>query len=314
MSVVSTYIDTKGSFVRKDSIFRNWITADGSSGFPAESGRYHLYVSLACPWAHRTLIVRNLKGLSDIITVDVVDWLMKKPPGWCFTPDKRLCTKDTVNGCSSIGEVYQYTGAFTVPILWDKKKGTIVNNESSEIIRMFNTEFNAFCKTDEQRNLDLYPQELRTKIDEVNSWIYPYINNGVYRCGFAQTQEAYNEAVGPLFEHLDKVEDILSKSRYLLGARMTEADIRLFTTLVRFDWVYHQHFKCNKKMIKEYPSLWAYTRDLYQTPGFAVTVDKEHIRRHYHESHGSINAFHITPVGPDLDFTEPHNRESLSSS
>lgn len=317
MSTVLKYVNIKGEFVRRDSQFRNWVTADGSSGFKAEANRYHLYVSLACPWAHRTLIVRRLKGLEDVISVDVVDWLLADK-GWFFSDEKPQSTLDTVNGCKYISEVYRkanpdYSGAFTVPVLWDKQENTIVSNESSEIIRMLNSEFNDFCKTDEQRKLDYYPKDLQDKIDDLNTWIYPNINNGVYRSGFATSQEAYNEAVTSLFEHLDKVEDILSKQRYLTGPRFTEADIRLFTTFVRFDWVYHGHFKCNKKMLKEYPSLWGYTREIYQMAGVADTVNKEHIRRHYHESHTSINPHRITPIGADLDFMEPHGRENVGS-
>ncbi|XP_053397536.1 glutathionyl-hydroquinone reductase YqjG-like [Mercenaria mercenaria] len=315
MSTVLKYVNKTGEFIRRDSQFRNWITADGSSGFKAETGRYHLYVSLACPWAHRTLIVHKLKGLENAISVNVVDWFMSEK-GWHFSDEKPKNTLDTVNGCKYMSEIYrkanaEYSGRYTVPVLWDKEKNTIVNNESSEIIRMLNSEFNSFCQTDEQRNLDFYPESLRDKIEELNTWIYPNINNGVYRSGFATSQEAYNTAVTGLFEHLDKVEEILSKQRYLTGTTFTEADIRLFTTLVRFDWVYHGHFKCNKKMLKEYPNIWAYTRDIYQMKGVADTVDKEHIRRHYHESHTSINPHRITPIGADLDFLEPHGRENL---
>ncbi|KAH3702557.1 glutathionyl-hydroquinone reductase YqjG-like isoform X1 [Dreissena polymorpha] len=307
----------KGEFVRKDSAFRNWVTADGSSGFLAEAGRYHLYVSLGCPWAHRTLIMRGLKGLDDVISVNIVDWHRTQPKGWAFSPEKAGCTPDTVNGCQALSEIYKmanpdYEGAWTVPVLWDTQRRTIVNNESSEIIRMLNSEFNAFCRTSEQRQLDFYPEELKGEIEELNAWIYPNINNGVYRSGFAQSQAAYDEAVMALFDNLDKAESILAGSRFLAGSKMTEADIRLFPTLVRFDWVYHGHFKCNKKMLKEYPNLWAYTRDIYQTPGVADTVNKEHIRRGYHESHQSIEQFAITSIGPDLDFMEPHQRETFA--
>ncbi|KAK7494497.1 hypothetical protein BaRGS_00014150 [Batillaria attramentaria] len=308
-------ISEKGEFIRKPSAFRNWISADGSTGFPAAAGRYHLYVCLACPWAHRTLIVRKLKGLEDVISTTVVDWLLGEG-GWNFTDSKPKCSLDTVNNCKFLKEVYlkadpDYSGNITVPCLWDKEKKTVVNNESSEIIRMFNTEFNAFCKTDEQRKLHLYPESLRPQIDAVNEWIYPQINNGVYRSGFAHSQEAYSTAVNGVFDGLDKVEAILSKQRYLVGNQLTEADIRLFTTLVRFDTVYHTHFKTNKRRIVDYPNMWAYTRDIYQIPGVAETVDQEHIMRHYYESHKHINPFGIVPVGPDLDFMAPHNRQTM---
>ncbi|XP_069139213.1 glutathionyl-hydroquinone reductase YqjG-like [Argopecten irradians] len=292
--------------------------ADGSSGFPSEAGRYHLYVSLACPWAHRTLIVRKLKGLEDVISCDVVDWFMDGH-GWSFTNKKQDCTLDTVNGCSRMREVYHkanpdYGGRITVPVLWDKQKKTIVNNESSEIIRMLNTEFNAFCTTVEQRKLDLYPENLRKEIDALNEWIYPMINNGVYRSGFARAQEAYDVAVREVFQGLDKVEGILSKSRYLTGSTLTEADIRLFTTLIRFDKVYVGHFKCNKKRIVDYPNMWGYLRDLYQIPGVADTVNFEHITKHYMASHESINPTRIVSIGPDIDFNTPHVREAMANS
>jgi len=306
----------KGEFVRKPTAYHSEITSDGSSGFKAEANRYHLYVSLACPWAHRTLIVKKLKGLDNIISETVVDWFMG-PKGWNFTDQKPKCTKDPIFGAEFLSEIYfkvnpEYTGRFTVPVLFDKKTNTIVNNESSEIIRMFNTEFNEFCPTEEQKKIHLYPEQLREKIDEVNDWVYPNINNGVYRSGFAQTQEAYNDAIKPLFEHLDKAEEILSKNRYLTGNQLTEADIRLFTTLVRFDTVYVGHFKCNKKCIRDYPNLWAYVRDLYQTSCIGETCDQEHIQKHYQESHTSINPAGIVAVGPDLDFNAPHDRQKLS--
>ncbi|KAK7108247.1 hypothetical protein V1264_016018 [Littorina saxatilis] len=310
-----TSMNDKGEFVRKTSAFRNWITADGSSGFKAEANRYHLYVSLACPWAHRALIVRKLKGLDDVISVTVVDWLLGEG-GWSFTDAKPKCSLDTVNNSTFLKEVYlkanpEYSGSITVPCLWDKQKQTVVNNESSEIIRMFNSEFNTLGKTDEQRKLNLYPEDLKEKIDAVNEWVYPQINNGVYRCGFARSQEAYNGAVKELFDGLDKVEAVLSKSRYLAGNQLTEADVRLFTTLVRFDTVYHTHFKTNKRRIVDYPNTWACVRDVYQLPGVAETVDQEHIKKHYFESHKSINPFGIVPVGPDLDFMAPHNRDKM---
>jgi len=309
----NTSITTDGEFKRKQSVFRSHVTADGSSGFKAEKGRYHLYVSLACPWAHRTLIVRTLKGLHACISYTVVDWLLEEK-GWKFTDKVSKCSLDEVNGCNYLREVYavadpEYSSNITVPVLWDKQRKTIVNNESSEIIRMFNTEFNEFCETEEQRKLDLYPEALRGKIDSVNEWIYPSINNGVYRSGFARSQEAYDTAVHELFNGLDKVEEILSKQRYLTGNTLTEADIRLFTTLVRFDMVYVGHFKCNRKRIVDYPNIWAYTRDIYQLDHIRDTVDMEHITKHYQVSHKTINPFGIVAIGPVLDFEASHKRE-----
>lgn len=311
-----TAMNDKGEYVRKQSKFRNVITADGSSGFPAESNRYHLYVSLACPWAHRSLIVRTLKGLEDIVSYDVVDWYMSSK-GWSFTDKKNKCTLDSVNGKQYLRQVYEmvepdYSLSVTVPLLWDKTKQTIVNNESSEIIRMLNTEFNAFCPTKEQKDLDLYPADLRVQIDDLNSWIYPDINNGVYKAGFAIQQAAYEEAAYQLFKSLDRIEEILSKNRYLTGDRLTEADIRLFPTLIRFDMVYVGHFKCNKKRIVDYPNMWGYVRDIYQTKGISETVDPEHIKCHYQKSHTSINPHGIVCIGPDIDFNEPHNRANMA--
>ncbi|KAK3589155.1 hypothetical protein CHS0354_018855 [Potamilus streckersoni] len=313
--ILDTAIDSKGTFMRKESQFRNWISADGSTGFKAEPNRYHVYVSYACPWASRVVLLRKLKGLEDVISIDVVDWLMG-PKGWRFSDKVEGSTLDTVNGCEYLSEIYlmadpEYNGRNTVPCLWDKQKKTVVNNESSEIIRMLNSEFNVFCKTEEQRKLDFYPKHLQKEIDEINSWIYSDINNGVYKCGFGRSQEAYDEAVNQLFISLDRVEEILSKKRYLVGNQMTEADIRLFMTLVRFDKVYHGHFKCNKKMIKEYPNMWGYVRDIYQTPGVSDTVNMEHIRKHYMVSQEMINPYKIVSIGPDLDFYEKHNRQSM---
>ncbi|XP_070545438.1 glutathionyl-hydroquinone reductase YqjG-like [Ptychodera flava] len=307
----------KGEFVRSATAFHDYVTANGSSGFKAEANRYHLYVSLACPWAHRTLIVRKLKGLENAISTTVVDWYMARPQGWNFTDQKPKCTKDPVFNAKYLSEIYynsvpDYRGGYTVPVLFDKKTKVIVNNESSEIIRMLNTEFNAFCKTEDQKKLNLYPEHLKSEIDEVNDWVYPYINNGVYRCGFASTQEAYNAAVKPLFEHLDKVEDILSMTRYLTGNQLTEADIRLFTTLVRFDTVYVGHFKCNIKRIIDYPNIWGFVRDIYQTDGIAATCDQEHIQKHYQQSHPSVNPSGIVAIGPDIDFKAPHDRKKFS--
>jgi len=299
--------ESNGSFVRRDASFRSFVTADGSSGFKAEAGRYHLYVSAACPWAHRTLIVRALKGLAEVVTLSVVDPLMG-PEGWRFS-DGPGCIPDTVNGFEFMRQVYTaadpgYTGRVTVPVLWDRAHGTIVNNESSEIIRMFNHAFDAFGDA----AVDFYPADVQDAIEDVNRLVYETVNNGVYRCGFAVTQAAYEDAFDALFETLDDLEALLSRQSYLVGERLTEADWRLFTTLVRFDSVYHGHFKCNKRRIVDYPNLWGYVRQLYQVPGVAGTVDMDHIKRHYHMSHTSINPTRVVPKGPEIDFTTPHAR------
>ncbi|MEM6426921.1 MAG: glutathione S-transferase family protein [Cyanobacteria bacterium P01_C01_bin.73] len=305
---------TGGKFVRKASQFRNWITADGSpgptgeGGFKAESERYHLYVSYACPWAHRALIFRALKGLEGLIPISVVHWFMGEY-GWTFQPGEGVIA-DSVLGVDRLHQVYtkadsKYTGRVTVPILWDKQKGTIVNNESSEIIRMFNT---AFDKAGAKPG-DYYPEPLREEINELNARIYDTVNNGVYKSGFATTQEAYEEAVKPLFDTLDFLEHRLRENRYLTGDRVTEADWRLFTTLVRFDPVYFGHFKCNIRRIVDYPNLWGYLRELYQIPGVADTVNFGHIKRHYYQSHETVNPTRIVPVGPEIDFMAPHNRD-----
>jgi len=299
-----------GRYVRKESTFRDWIRADGSTAFAPEAGRYHLYVSLACPWAHRTLIYRALKKLDSAISVSVVDPLMAEQ-GWVFGSAEGGTTDD-VNGVQRLHQIYtraeeKFTGRVTVPILWDRKNGTIVNNESAEIIRMFNSEFDAFGDAE----LDLYPEALRSEIDELNDYIYPRINNGVYRCGFASTQEAYEEAYGELFEGLDEIDARLKGNRYLLGPRTTEADWRLFTTLVRFDAVYVGHFKCNRQRIADFEHLSGYLRDLYQVPGVAETVNMTHIKRHYYESHGTINPTGVVPLGPELNFEAPHGRDAL---
>lgn len=307
----------KGDFVREDSGFRNWITPDGSpgpsgqGGFAAEKDRYHLYVSYACPWAHRALIVRTLKGLEDVITVSVVHPIMPKE-SWLFG-DYPGSTVDHVNGAHYLAENYQkvdpdFDGLVTVPLLWDKKQQTIVNNESSEIIRMFNSAFNEFSS---DKALDLYPEALRDEIDAVNEPIYENLNNGVYRCGFATTQDAYNQAYERLFETMDDVESRLSSNRYLLGNQITEADWRLFVTLVRFDAVYYNHFKTNKRRLVDYPNLWAYTRELYQIPRVAETVNMDHIKTHYFGSHASINPTGIVPNGPVIDFMTPHGRDKF---
>ncbi len=302
--------ETGGRFVRQESSFREWVRADGSTPFAPEAGRYHLYVSLACPWAHRTLLFRRLKRLENAITVSVVHPLMREN-GWTFeNPDGATsCVGDDVNHATFLHEIYTranptYSGRVTVPVLWDRHSGTIVNNESSEIIRMLNSEFDAIGDS----TIDLYPQELRAKIDELNGWIYPSINNGVYRCGFATAQEAYEEAFAELFDALDRADAILASHRYLTGDRRTEADWRLFTTLVRFDAVYVGHFKCNLRRIADYPNLSGYLRELYQVPGVRETVDFTHIKRHYYQSHETINPTGVVPVGPELDLDAPHGR------
>ncbi|MDH3287644.1 MAG: glutathione S-transferase family protein [Betaproteobacteria bacterium] len=299
--------DPRGEFVRRDSQFRARVTADGSSGYRAEPGRYHLYASLACPWAHRAVIYRKLKGLEDIISVSIVGPLMLED-GWEFT-DGPGCVPDTINGARYLREVYtqvepKYSGRVTVPALWDKATGAIVNNESSEIIRMLGGEFEAFANSHE----DYYPQALRTEIDAVNELVYANVNNGVYRAGFATTQEAYERAFNALFSALEQLESRLGRSRYVAGERITEADWRLFPTLVRFDAVYHGHFKCNLRRIVDYPNLSNYLRDLYQVPGVATTVDMDHIKRHYYASHLHMNPTGIVPAGPELDFMAPHDR------
>eukprot|EP01116_Phalansterium_solitarium_P025082 TRINITY_DN941_c0_g3_i3.p2 TRINITY_DN941_c0_g3~~TRINITY_DN941_c0_g3_i3.p2 ORF type:complete len:327 (-),score=135.01 TRINITY_DN941_c0_g3_i3:116-1096(-) len=294
-----------GEFKRKPRTFRDFVSAKEGSKFLAEPNRYHLYISHACPWANRTVIVRNLKGLEDVISCDVVDFLLNPETGWSFEKSHPGSTGDSVNGAKLLREVYfkaqpDYQGSFTVPVLWDKKLNTIVNNESSEIIRMLNSEFNAFAKHPE---LDLYPEPLRSAIDETNAWVYDFINNGVYRCGFAKAQQPYETACKALFENLDKVEQILSQNRYLTGDQLTEADIRLWTTAIRFDAVYNTHFKCNVRRLIDYPNLWAWTRELYAMPELQRTIDFFHIKHHYYESHTSINPFRIVPIGPVIDYS-----------
>jgi len=320
------WYDTKGSggeFVRGESVFRNWVTSDGSpgpsgqGGFRAEPGRYHLYVSLACPKAHRTLIFRKLKRLESIISVSIVDPLMGEN-GWAFAaPDGSLSsgsTRDDLFGSRYLYDIYlranpRFSGRVTVPVLWDKNRATIVNNESSEIIRMLNSAFDEYGDA----SLDLYPQDLRTEIDRINALVYPNVNNGVYRCGFATTQAAYEKAFDSLFAALDQLEQRLAHTRYLAGSRMTEADWRLFTTLVRFDAVYYGHFKCNLRRIVDYPNLWNYLRDLYRVPGVAETVNLAQIKRRYYASHATINPTRIVPKGPALDFNAPHDRSRFQS-
>ncbi len=295
-----------GRFRREESRFRNWITADGSSGFKAEPGRYHLYVSYACPWAHRTLIFRVLKGLEAMIPVTAVEPLMLEE-GWTIAEGA-----DPVNGARRLYEVYrkadpQVSGRASTPVLWDIRRQTIVSNESADIIRMFNAAFDGVGA----RSGDYCPKPLQRDIDAMNERIYEPVNNGVYKAGFATTQEAYEEAVRALFDTLDGLEEHLRRHRWLVGGRLTEADWRLFTTLIRFDAVYHGHFKCNVRRLVDYPNLWAYTRDLYQQPGVAETVKLDQIKRHYYGSHRTINPTAIVPVGPEIDPSAPHDRERI---
>ena len=318
------WYDTKkhgGRFVRSESQFRNWVTPDGSpgpsgeGGFAAEAGRYHLYVSHACPWAHRTLIMRRLKGLEHAIGVSVVHPHMLSN-GWEYAEDtsedlhRFEGTGDPINGSRYHHQIYtladpEYTGRVTVPVLWDKQRGTIVSNESADIIRMFNSGFAGVAENDD----DYYPEELRGEIDAINEDVYHNINNGVYKSGFATAQEAYEEAFDDLFAALDRVEDRLSRNRYLLGDRITEADWRLFTTLVRFDAVYVGHFKCNRNRIADFPHMSGYLRELYQWPGVKETVNFEHIKQHYYYSHDMVNPTRVVPKGPELDLEAPHGRD-----
>jgi putative glutathione S-transferase len=306
-----------GAFQREQAKRRNWVTADGrpgpsgEGGFKAEAGRYHLYVSLACPWAHRTLIVRKLKGLESLIDVSVVSWLMREN-GWTF--DKQTgSTGDALDGHTFMYQRYladtpDYTGRVTVPVLWDKKLQRIVSNESSEIIRMFNSAFDDLTGN----RLDLYPEALRPEINQLNDRIYPAVNNGVYRAGFATSQGAYEEAFDEVFAELDALEKLLGEKRYLSGEYLTEADVRLFTTLIRFDAVYHGHFKCNLRRIADYPNLSNWLREMYQLPGVASTVDFVHIKHHYYASHATINPTGVVPKGPEQDFSGAHDRARLS--
>jgi putative glutathione S-transferase len=305
-------VSEDGEFVRKETTFRARCSASPGAEHPAEAGRYHLYVSYACPWAHRTLITRALKGLEDTISVDVVHPILPDT-GWSFDADVDGATGDRVNGFARLRDAYDasdpdYAGAVTVPVLWDKQAGRIVNNESAEIIRFLNSEFQAFAK---HPDLDLYPETKRAEIDELNDWIYPTINNGVYRCGFAKTQSAYSRAFEELFAALDRVEAILAKQRFLTGSEITEADVRLFTTLVRFDAVYLTHFKTNLHRLIEYPAMWSFVRDVYQLPGVAGTTEMTHIKRHYFESHRGINPLGIVPDGPEIDLLASHERDRL---
>jgi glutathionyl-hydroquinone reductase len=302
-----------GRYIRRESQFRNWVTVDGKAGpsgeggFKAEPGRYHLYVSLACPWAHRTLIFRKLKKLEDVIGVSVVEPLMREE-GWEFSEDY----PDHLHGAERLYGIYlkakpDYSGKVSVPVLWDKKRKTIANNESAEIIRMLNSAFDAFTDS----ALDFYPEQLRDEIDSINQPVYETVNNGVYRAGFARSQEAYEEAARALFDTLEELDARLDEQRFLVGDRLTEADWRLFTTLVRFDAVYYSHFKCNLKRIVDYPNLSGYLRDLYQMPGIKETVSFDHIKRHYYGSHTSINPTGIVPLGPIQILDSPHRRDRL---
>ncbi|MDO5656826.1 MAG: glutathione S-transferase family protein [Paracoccus sp. (in: a-proteobacteria)] len=306
--------ETDGAFVRDTSRFRNWVTADGAAGpsgeggFQAESGRYHLYVSYACPWAHRTLIFRALKDLSDHIGVSVVHPDMLDD-GWTFATDFPGATGDGLFGSSFMREIYtrdthDISGRVTVPVLWDKAQGRIVSNESAEIIRMFNSAFDSVTGN----SADYWPKDLRSEIEAVNDRIYDGFNNGVYRAGFATSQDAYDEGARAVFETLDWLEDRLSSLRYLCGDRLTEADWRTFTTALRFDPVYHTHFKCNRAWLREYPALWGWTRELYQMPGVAETCHFDHIVRHYYYSHDTINPNRIIPINPVIDWDAPHGR------
>ncbi len=316
------WYDTKssgGKFVRSDAGFRNWVTADGAAGpsgeggFKAESNRYHLYISHACPWANRVAIFRKLKGLEDHISLSVVDHFMGDE-GWTFNGESDGSTQDHIHNFERMHQVYtaaksDYTGRVTVPVLWDKETKTIVSNESSELIRMFNAAFNGITGNE----LDFYPEQLRSGIDEINERIYHTLNNGVYKCGFATTQSAYEEAFNPLFETVEFLEEHLGSNRYLMGNTITEADWRLFTTLIRFDPVYVGHFKCNKMRMADCPNLNNYIRELYQWPKVSETINMHHIKAHYYGSHETINPTRIVPVGPEVDYTLPHDRARLTA-
>ena len=297
----------EGQFKRQEDHFRNWVSRDGSSGYPAATGRYHLYVSLACPWAHRTIIVRQLKKLQAVIGMSVVDPIRSEAEGWAF---RAPYGEDPVNGFHLLSQAYRatepgYSGRVTVPVLWDGQTGRIVSNADEDIIRMFTSAFDDFTDSE----LDLYPEDLQPAIDQINEPVYEYVNNGVYRAGFADSQRAYEQAVHKLFDALDQLEGRLAGQRYLAGDRITEADWRLFPTLIRFDEVYHGHFKCNIRRLVDYPNLWGYTRELYQVEGVAATVDFDHIKRHYYTTHDDINPTGIVPVGPGLDLLALHGRD-----
>ncbi len=304
--------NAKGAFVRQQYSIRDRVTADGSSGFPAAAGRYHLYVSLACPWAHRSIIVRRLLGLEQTISMSVVDPI-RDERGWAFREGPGY-TEDPVNGFHFLSEAYlatdpDYTGRYTVPCLWDRDTKRLVTNNFPDLTIDFEQQFRAFQKPDAP---DLYPQQVRAEIDAINELVYKDVNNGVYQAGFAASQESYEEAVDALFNRLDWLEQRLAHQRFLVGNHLTEADIRLFTTLVRFDAVYYLHFKCNLRRLVDYPNLWDYARDLYHHPGFGDTVNFDHIKRHYYCTHDDINPTRVVPIGPQQDLTVPHNRERLS--
>ncbi|WP_049890492.1 glutathione S-transferase family protein [Halogeometricum borinquense] len=296
-----------GEFNRQETSFRNWIRDDADAEFPAESGRYHLYISRACPWAHRTAMTRRLKGLEDAISLSVVE-PVRINDGWEFSAEY----PDPLYGEDYLRDIYtraddEFTGRVTVPVLWDKERETIVNNESREIMRMLDTEFDAHAKHD----VDLWPEGYREEVDESIDSIYEPINNGVYRAGFADSQDAYDEAITELFDALDHWESVLEDQRFVVGDVLTEADIAMFVTLIRFDHVYHTHFKCNRRAIHEYPNLWNYTKELAQLPGVAETINIDHITRHYYMSHGDVNPKRLVPVGPDIDFYDDHDRDRL---
>ena len=300
---------SEGEFQRQEDQFRNLVTRDGASGYPAAPGRYHLYVSLACPWAHRTVIVRQLKQLEDVVGMTVVD-PVRDERGWAFRSGPGH-TEDPINGFRFLSEAYTatdlaYDARVTVPVLWDREEGRIVSNDDDDIMRMLNSAFDDFTGSD----LDLYPEDLRPEIDAVNERVYSRVNNGVYRAGFATSQATYEQAVGELFDALDQLDERLKRRRYLVGNRITEADWRLFPTLIRFDPVYYVHFKCSIRRIVDYPNLWGYLRDLYQCGNIAETVNFDHIKRHYYMTHEDINPSRIVPVGPDLDLTAPHGRDA----
>lgn len=301
-----------GEFQRQEDAFRHWVRRDGSSGFPAAAGRYHLYVSLACPWAHRTIITRRLKQLEPVVGMTVVD-PVRDERGWAFRQGPGH-GPDPVRGFHFLSEAYlatdpRYAARVTVPVLWDCQRGRIVNNDDNDIMRMFNAEFADFTPN----RLDLYPPDLEAQIEALDEWIYPTINDGVYRAGFATSQAAYERAVRRLFASLDRLEELLGGRRYLTGSRITAADWKLFPTLIRFDAVYHGHFKCNLRRLADYPNLWGYTRDLYQQEGIAQTVNFDHIKRHYYVTHDDINPTRIVPIGPDQDLRAPHGRSRPAS-
>ena len=301
---------SEGEFERQEDQFRDWVTRDGSSAYPAAPGRYHLYVSLACPWAHRTIIVRRLKNLEDIVGMTVVD-PVRDARGWAFCEGPGH-SQDPINGFRFLSQAYTatdpaYDARVTVPVLWDRQEGRIVSNSDDDIMRILNAAFDDFTDSD----LDLYPEELRPEIDALNHQVYTHVNNGVYQAGFATTQAAYDRAVRDLFATLDQLEERLAQSRYLAGDRLTEVDWRLFPTLIRFDAVYYGHFKCNIRRIVDYPNLWGYLRELYQCEGIAGTVNFDHIKRHYYMTHEDINPTRIVPAGPDLDLQAPHGRDAL---